>query len=785
MTVNIQSIQNQTASLGAVKSLQGARDRLENRVQARTLELLSANQALQQENNSLQQEVKQHQRSQQVLLATKAQLKRLLAFSPVVIYSRNLGQNYNITFVSESIAQFGYEPHKLLADDGFWASHVHPDDAPQAFVDLVRLSQVGQQSCEYRLLQQDGSYCWIRDQRQVIYDENHTPVEIVGSWQDIGERKRMEQALAQEKELAQTTLQSIGDAVIATDAKGRVVYLNPAAVELTGWSLHEAQSQRLGDVLVTVHESTRIPVSPLMHLVLAKGHPDQNLDSILLLAKDGREYVIDQSTAPIRDRSGQITGTVVVFRDVTKPRLLSRQLSWQATHDPLTNLLNRQEFERRVSQAIESTQTDRQNHALCYLDLDQFKVVNDTCGHGAGDELLRQLSYLLQQALRSGDILARLGGDEFGLLLVGCPVDKALEIANKLLAMIQAFRFIWQDHVFKVGASIGLVMINTHREGHSGDVNQVLSAADVACYAAKNNGRNRVHVYEVDDREVTQQRCEQQWVSRITSALDQGRFQLYKQRIVPLSSQAGTPIEHAEILLRMVDEQGKLIPPMAFLPAAERYGLMTQLDQWVITHFLTHCQDESCQDESCQDESCQDESCQDQLGQPAPINSLDFPRSNNLGRYSINLSGASINDEQFLDFVKGAFATYPHLAHQVCFEITETIAIANLGKATQFMKELKHLGFQFALDDFGSGMSSFNYLKHLPVDYLKIDGSFVHNILSSPVDSAMVECINRLGHLVGIQTIAEYVDSQAILAQLRVLGVDYVQGYAIAHPSPL
>jgi diguanylate cyclase (GGDEF)-like protein/PAS domain S-box-containing protein len=743
-----QSSSNNPPGFGVagVTPLQEMRDRLEQRVQERTLELIEANQ-------QLQSEVNRRQRSEQVLLATRARLKRLVTFSPAVIYSRNLGEDYSITFVSDSIAQFGYDPQTLLADPGFWAKRIHPEDATQVCLDLVSLLQEGQQVCEYRILHREGHYCWIRDQRQVVLDDQNNPLEIIGSWQDISDLKQAEQALAREKDLAQTTLQSIADAVIATDAKGRVAYMNSAAVELTGWTMEEAWNMRLSEVFVTINESSRARVTPLIRQILQAGSPDNPLDQVILVAKNGMEYMIDESTAPIRDRDGKITGTVVVFRDVTKPRMLSRQLSWQATHDALTGLINRQEFEHRVSQSIETAQNHHQIHVLCYLDLDQFKVVNDTCGHIAGDELLRQVSALLGQALRSGDIVARLGGDEFGLLLISCPLPKALEITHKLLGMIQAFRFVWQDNVFKVGASIGLVVI----DANSGDVNKVLSAADVACYAAKDNGRNRVHLYQSNDQEMAQQRCEQQWVARITHALDQGRYRLYKQLIVPLA--ADSTAEHVEILLRMVDDKGEIVPPMAFLPAAERYGLMTLLDQWVVTHFLAY------------------------LKTIQPLNLSDS--SSHQSRYAINLSGASINDRQFLDFVKTTFASCPGLAQQICFEITETIAIANLSKAAQFMQELKQLGFQFALDDFGSGMSSFNYLKHLPVDYLKIDGSFVRNILNSPIDSAMVECINRLGHVAGIQTIAEFVDSQEILECLRELGVDYVQGYAISLPKPL
>jgi diguanylate cyclase (GGDEF)-like protein/PAS domain S-box-containing protein len=459
----------------------------------------------------------------------------------------------------------------------------------------------------------------------------------------------------------------------------------------------------------------------------------------------------------------------IVVRDITSRkraeealRESEKRLSWQASHDPLTELLNRREFEQILQQAVTSTKTLGYQHVLCYLDLDQFKIVNDTCGHVAGDELLRQVSALFQSGLRKTDILARLGGDEFGVLLYQCPLEPAVQIANKLREQIHKFRFQWEDKTFSIGVSIGLVVIDADTQSLA----SVLSAADVACYAAKNKGRNRVHIYQIDDRELAQQRGEMQWVSRIRKALEENRFRLYYQKIVPIE-RTDTKSEHWEVLLRLEDETGNIMSPMAFIPAAERYNLMHPIDRWVIsTLFAALGSQLSTSGQQYQDN-------------PDCLPALDCP-----GMYAVNLSGASINDEQFINFVQEQFALCRIPPSIICFEITETVAITNLAKAAEFMRELKALGCHFALDDFGSGMSSFAYLKNLPVDYLKIDGVFIKDIVTDAITAEMVEAIARIASVMGIQTIAEFVENDAILLKLKALGVDYAQGYGIAQPWP-
>ena len=571
--------------------------------------------------------------------------------------------------------------------------------------------------------------------------------------QEIAERHQIEQTLVREKEQAQVTLKSIGDGVITTDVLGRVNYLNPVAERLTGWTALEANGRLATEVFRIVNENTRKPVENPAEKALRSGCTVELADDTVLLARDGTERPISDSATPICDRNGQVLGTVLVFRDISQTRQLAQQLSWQARHDPLTGLANRREFEHRVLEALDDAKHENLQHIVCYLDLDQFKVVNDTCGYVAGDELLRQLASLLKQRVRSTDILVRLGGDEFGILLYRCPLPQAVQLADSLRQLIKDFRFVWEDKTFTIGASIGLVEINPDV-----DLTNVLGAADAACYAAKNKGRNRVHIYQADDRELAQHLGERQWVAKINQALETDRFCLYCQTIAPVTNHArSAAVEHYEILLRLKDESGKLVPPMAFIPAAERYGLMPAIDRWVIRTFFANY-------------NCQ-------------LNLSGLPQCDYT--YTINLSGASINDDRFLNYVKEQFALHPIAPQKICFEVTETVAIANLNKAVHFIRELKRLGCQFALDDFGSGMSSFAYLKNLPVDYLKIDGNFVKNIADDHIDQAMVDCINRVGHAIGVQTIAEFVENHKILIKLRELGVDYAQGYGIAKPRPL
>ncbi|MDZ7655346.1 MAG: EAL domain-containing protein [Sulfurimicrobium sp.] len=550
-----------------------------------------------------------------------------------------------------------------------------------------------------------------------------------------------------EKELALVTLRSIGDAVITTDNHELVVYLNPVAEQLTGWTTEEARGLPLMQVFNIINEYSREKVENPVDKVLREGVIVGLANHTALISRNGNEYAIEDSAAPIRDRDGNIHGVVLVFHDVSDKRKLAHQLSYQARHDALTGLINRSEFEHQLVKLLDSATNEKRQHALLYLDLDQFKVINDTCGHSAGDELLRQLTAHMHHKIRTNDIFARLGGDEFAVLLENCPLDQALRLANGLLDEVRTFRFNWLEKTFTIGVSIGLVEINET----SGNSAAVLSVADTACYAAKDNGRNRVQVYSPDDKEMAQRHGEMNWVAHITKAFEENRFRLFYQSIVPVQENAQAQGPHFEILLRMLDEKQQLVPPGAFIPAAERYNMMVDIDRWVVKStfnwLLAHA------------------------GQPVTC--------------AINLSGQSVNDDRFLAFLVDQIKKSGVQPQKVCFEITETAAISNLTKASSFIKTIKLLGCSFSLDDFGSGMSSFSYLKNLPVDYLKIDGSFVSDMIDDPIDCAMVESINNIGHVLGIKTIAEFVENEAILAKLQSIGVDYAQGYGIAKPRPL
>ena len=579
----------------------------------------------------------------------------------------------------------------------------------------------------------------LRDRTEELHEAN------VQLQEEIGRRKTLEQSLFEEKQLIETTLHSIGDAVITTDAHGRVTYLNPVAEQLTGWSEQEALDKPLTEVFPIINESTREPAENPVARCLADGHVVSLANGVSLVNRQGQEFAIEDSAAPIRLQNGRIVGAVMVFKDVSEKRRLVQQLSHQARHDSLTGLVNRLEFHRQLEQLLDHVRSNDGEHALCYLDLDQFKVINDTCGHTAGDALLQQISLLLKKHARIGDTVARLGGDEFGLILGNCPLSKAEEIARLLCQAIGEIRFPWEDKIFEVGVSIGMVPIASTSQ----DPKQLLSHADVACYAAKDHGRNRVHVYTMEDEELSRRERELHWASMISGALEQNRFRLYVQQIICLNNSSAASRNHYEVLLRMLDNDGNEISPGTFIPAAERYNLMASVDEWVIHHTLAHL-----------------EKHRHRFGSEGIS-------------LAINLSGNSLNREGLQAYIEKQFARFNVPPQMICFEITETSVVHNLAQASEFIRALKKLGCQFALDDFGSGLSSFAYLKNLPVDYLKIDGSFVRDMVNNRINDAMVTAINSIGHVMGIQTIAEFVENKAILERLQILGIDYAQGFGV------
>lgn len=560
---------------------------------------------------------------------------------------------------------------------------------------------------------------------------------------------RATDALTREKERAVVTLDSIGDAVITTDAQGHIEMLNPVAEKLTGWTEAQARGRPLSEVFVLKNTLTGEPLEYSLPQALNEKHIVPLVNHTALVRRNGSSVAIEDNAAPIIGTDGAPVGGVVVFRDVSVARQHAERLSWQASHDALTGLVNRKEFDLRLEEAVRSAQMDAKNHALCYIDLDQFKVVNDTCGHVAGDELLKQIALLLKSKVRASDTLARLGGDEFAVLFEDCSLAKAQEIANQLLEQIRAFRFTWTDKVFIVGASMGIAAI-TQTAGNARDI---VGVADAACYSAKQAGRNRIHVFRYSGAELTARNEQLNWSSRLMRALEQGGFRIYGQPYLPLSDGARRSA-YIALLLRLVDARGEIVPPASFVPAAERYGLMPAVDQWMVSHvFQAHRE------------------LSRKFGSSAV--------------FGIDLSGASFNDDKFADFVLAEARQHGVPPHAICFEITETAAINQLPAAVTFLRTLRDSGFKFALDHFGAGMSSFGYLRNLPVDFLKIDSDFVKEIKKDPVSLDLVKAINQIGHILGLRTVVEHVDDPETFHVVRDIGIDYAQGYLLGKPQPL
>lgn len=597
---------------------------------------------------------------------------------------------------------------------------------------------------ELPLIRADGGRIWVRAVGQVTFEDGR-PVRLLGAFQDITARRALHAELADQHELLRVTLRSIGDAVITTDAAQCVTWLNPVAERLTGWAATEARGRPVGEVMRLVDEGTRAPLAQAPSAGLPAG---ARAERTLLLSRDGVEYGIEDSASPIRNEAGEVLGAVRVFRDVTEQRRLSSEMTYRATHDALTGLVNRSEFENRLRRVLQHAHEDGHTHALLYLDLDQFKRVNDECGHAVGDLLLQQVAKLLRECVRARDTLARLGGDEFGVILEHCSAEQAQRVGQQICQRMDDFRFVHDDRRFRVGASIGLVPVDSRWAGTAA----LLQAADTSCYAAKEAGRNRVHPWLDTDEAMQARQGELQWASRIEQALDDDRFMLYAQRLAPLTDQAAGL--HAEVLLRLRDVDGAVVPAGAFLPAAERFHLASRIDRWVL----------------------------------GSVVSVLRARHNlsGLGGLSVNLSGQSIGDRAFhrhaLDLLMTAG---PAVCRCLCLEITETVAVTHVADAGAFVDQVRALGVRVALDDFGAGASSFGYLKGLRVDQIKIDGQFIRDLLDDPLDEAAVRCFVDVARVVGVHTVAEFVDRPEILARVRELGIDFAQGYLLHRPEPL
>jgi diguanylate cyclase (GGDEF)-like protein/PAS domain S-box-containing protein len=599
---------------------------------------------------------------------------------------------------------------------------------------------------ELELVTAKGRSLWTRFTGAAEF-EGGMAVRVVGAFQDITCRKTLERELAESNELMRVTLDSIGDGVITTDQAGNVVWLNPVAERLTGWSKDEARSKPLPDVFSISNTDTGQTTPYPITVCLQEGKSVGLQSHTTLHSRHGNEYGIEDSASAIRNAEGEILGAVLIFHDVSEQRRLNAQMNHRATHDALTGLVNRAEFENRLTRLLEAATREGGGHVLMYIDLDEFKVINDACGHAAGDQLLRQVSVLLQGAVRGRDTVARLGGDEFGVILEMCPLEQGREIAQKICEQMDLYRFAHDGRRYRIGSSIGVVPVDLRWESSAA----VLQAADNCCYAAKDAGRNRVHLWVEFDAALTTRHGEMRWVNRLESAIDENRFVLFAQHIKPIAAPAAGL--HCEVLLRLREDDGSMIPPGSFMPAAERFHLMVRIDKWVLQKVFAMLE----------------------------ADAIEFDLIDTI---AVNLSGQSIGDRAFHRDLIRMLREARFDTQKLCLEITETAAITNFGDAKVFIEEVRSLGVRIALDDFGAGASSFGYLRVLPIDYLKIDGQYITG-LNDPLNKAAVRCFCEVAKAVGAKTIAEFVESRDIHDALYAVGVDMTQGYLNHRPEPL
>ncbi|MBT8141087.1 MAG: EAL domain-containing protein [Gammaproteobacteria bacterium] len=640
------------------------------------------------------------------------------------------------------------EGKEYLAD---WSPILHPDDVSESQENMQALLKREIDSFENvaRMRHKRGDYRWILTRAKGLYNQADELEKLLAVQLDITERILHEAQFKREKENASVTLDAIGDGVISTDTDGVVEYLNPVAEQLTGWHMEDAMGLPIKEIFRVFHEETCEPIENPLMLSMRRKNKIKSIRPSLMVKRDGTEQFIESTAAPIRSSNDktQIVGGVLVFHDVTESRELNRRLSYHASHDILTGLVNRTEFEKQLATTISKVDSHSHVYALCHLDIDRFKMINDTCGHAAGDLLLSQLGALFKSKIRWRDIVARIGSDNFGLICEINSMEEAQQVIEELRVAVNDFQFIWDDRSYNMTVSIGLVPITSGET----TVEELLTTAESACTAAKEGGRNRVHIFKENDLDMIRRKREMQWAARITSALDEDRFEIFRQFIHPLDDNPEDKM-HFELLLRMKDENGKTISPSLFIAAAERYGLIKRIDKWVIQNTFRWLVSEA-------------------------------DERDRLAMCSINLSGQSMSDDKFLDYVIEQFEFSGLNPELICFEITETAAIASYAKATHFIETLKNLGCKFALDDFGTGHASFGYLKQFPVDYLKIDGSFVKGIVNDPIDREMVRTINQIGHLTGKKTIAEFAENAEIIRILKELGVNYAQGFGFSQPE--
>jgi diguanylate cyclase (GGDEF)-like protein/PAS domain S-box-containing protein len=716
-------------------------EELEYQVAQRTAQLDKRNALLEAANTNLSRQIEERERAELSLRASEERYRALIEQASEGIFIADSEGRY--TEVNDAgLHMLGYTRDEIISKTIF--DLIPPEDVERLGQSKEQLLRGDVHVAEWRLRRKDGTYLPVEVSAKILPD---------GRWQglvhDITERQQAEQALRASEARFRLLLESAGEGIYGLDTAGRCIFVNDAALEMTGFVRDELLGQ---------------PTHPHIHHSLADGTPypadkcpiyeafrtgvAQRGMIVPLWRKDGSMLIAEYSSYPLRE-GDNVSGAVLVFRDVTESQALADQLAWQATHDALTGLVNRQEFEHRLAHVLDSAHREGAAHALCYLDLDQFKVVNDTCGHAAGDELLRQISTLLQGRMRQRDTLARLGGDEFGILLEHCPTDRAMGLALELRDAVRDFRFSWQGRSFTLGVSIGVAPLT----GSIDTAAAAMRAADAACYVAKEQGRNRAHLYHADDVSLVEHRSQMLWVLRLTQALDEDRFRLYYQTIVPLNANPSTR-PHYEVLLRLLEPDGRLVEPMAFVPAAERYNLMPAIDRWVLREVIGNS------------------AAAQRRAEPRPL-------------FAVNLSSRSLTDEHLPDYLRELLASHGVPGDMLCLEITEAAAAANLNQANLMIAEFKQLGCRIALDHFGCGMSSFTDLKAFPVDFIKIDGGLIRSLAVDRVNRAVADAINRIAHVMMIQTVAECTETDAVVTILKELGIDHAQGYVLALPQPI
>ena len=638
----------------------------------------------------------------------------------------------------------GYESREVIGKQAFL--FMHPDEVNKIKEMLKRSinNKKGWNGLVVAWKHKDGSDRYLESNAIPVFDENKKLRGFRGADRDVTERREIYEKLRLSEERYRTLYDDNPSMFFTIDVKGNILSVNNFGAEQLGYSGDQLIGQ---SITILFYKEDKDKILQYLENCLIK--PDDIHRWELRKVRNDGTMIWVRETARVVYDNNKNPNIFIVCEDFSDTHLLSEQLTYQASHDALTGLINRREFELRLNRVIDTSRTQKTEHVLCYLDLDQFKVINDACGHIAGDELLRQVAHVLQRRIRKRDTLARLGGDEFGILMEHCNIEQAYDVANEILKDIGQYRFNWNEEALSIGVSIGLVPVNETILNKT----EVLREADAACYAAKEAGRNRIHQYSADDTELARRRGETQWVARLNRALENNYFVLYAQPVFAIKNK-GKKINHYEILIRLKEgNNGEIISPGTFLPAAERYNLITRIDKWVINTIFDF------------------------------LNSHDDVLSD-INMLAINLSGKSLADDVFLEYIIEQLKDSEHLAQKICFEITETAVITNLIRASLFMRKLKAVGCRFSLDDFGSGLSSFAYLKTLPVDYLKIDGMFVKDIIDDETDYAMVKSINDIGQVMGIETIAEFVENDQIKQKLVEIGVNYVQGYGVGMPEP-